>query len=169
VIRDLTTRKDRPTVFGSELTTMIEAGAGLVVGTVDRNGAPRGIRAWGARVVDVEDQRVRIVLTADDRRIVDNLRLGRAAFTAADVRTLRSVQLKGRVVTVEPPTSEDVELTRSQIDRFFEVVNETDGNPLEQLELMLPTEMVAIEVVVDEEYDQTPGPMAGAALRQGRR
>jgi hypothetical protein len=169
VIRDLTTPEDRPSMFGSELTTMIEAGAGLIVGTVDSEGAPRGIRAWGARVVDVEGQRVRIVLTADDRRIVDNLSLGRAAFTAADVRTLRSVQLKGRVVTVEPPTPDDVALTRSQIDRFFEVVNKTDGNPLEQLELMLPTEMVAIEVVVDEEYDQTPGPTAGAALRQGPR
>jgi hypothetical protein len=168
-MRDLTTPEDLPTMFGSELTSMIEAGAGLILGTVDDDGAPRGIRAWGARVVDVEARRVRIVLTADDRRVVDNLAGGKAAFTAADVRTLRSVQLKGRVVTVEPPTPDDVALTRSQIDRFFEVVNKTDGNPLEQLELMLPTEMVAIEVVVDEEYDQTPGPTAGAALRQGRR
>ena len=169
MIRDLTTRKPRPTVFGSELTTMIEAGAGLVVGTVDGNGAPRGIRAWGARVVDVERQRIRIVLTADDRLVVDNLAGGKAAFTAADVRTLRSVQLKGRVATVELPTPEDVELTRSQIDRFFEAVVETDRNSFRQLELMLPREMVAIELVVDEEYDQTPGPAAGTTLGQGHR
>jgi hypothetical protein len=168
-MRDLTTPEDLPTMFGSELTSMIEAGAGLILGTVDGDGAPRGIRAWGARVVDVDGQRVRIVLTADDRRVVDNLAGGKAAFTAADVRTLRSVQLKGRVVIVEPPTPDDVELTRAQIDRFFEAVNQTDGNPLEQMELMLPTEMVAIEVLVEEEYDQTPGPAAGAALRQGRR
>jgi hypothetical protein len=168
-MRDLTTPEDRPTMFGSELTNMIEAGAGLILGTVDGDGAPRGIRAWGARVVDVDGQRVRIVLTADDRRVVDNLAGGKAAFTAADVRTLRSVQLKGRVVIVEPPTPDDVEVTRAQIDRFFEAVNQTDGNPLEQMELMLPTEMVAIEVLVEEEYDQTPGPAAGAALRQGRR
>jgi hypothetical protein len=153
-------------MFGSQLTTMMEAGAGLVVGTVDRNGVPRGIRAWGARVVDVESRRVRVILTADDRRIVDNLEAGRVAITAADVRTLQSVQLKGRVVIVEAPTADDVALTRIQIDRFFEAVVETDGNPRQQLDLMLPAEMVAIELLVDEQYDQTPGPTAGTPLQR---
>jgi hypothetical protein len=148
---------------------MTEAGAGLVVGTVDRAGTPRGIRAWSARVVDAETQRLRIVLTADDHQVVENLAVGRVAFTAADVRTLRSVQLKGRVVSVEAPTQDDVELSRVQTDLFFAAVVETDGNPLLHLELMLPAEMVAIEMIVDEQYDQTPGPTAGSALRQETR
>ena len=57
-------------------------------------------------------------------------------------------------------------MTRRQIERFFEAVTETDGNSLDQLRLMLPSAMVAIDIIVDEQYDQTPGPTAGAALRQ---
>ncbi len=156
-------------MFGTELTAMTEAGAGLVVGTIDRDGVPRGIRAWAVLVVDADAQRLRIVLTADDRQIVENLGAGRVAVTAADVRTLRSVQLKGRIVTLETPTGDDIELARVQTDRFFEAVVETDGNSLLQLELMMPAEMVAIEMIVDEQYDQTPGPTAGSVLREAAR
>ena len=141
----------------------------MVVGTVDGHGVPRGTRAWSAHVLDPVGRRVRVVLTADDRRIVDNLDRGRVSFTASDVRTLRSVQMKGRVASVESPTPEDVERTRTQTDRFFDAVVETDGNPRHLLELMLPAEMVAIEVLVDEQYDQTPGPTAGSALRPVQR
>jgi len=155
-------------VFASELISMIEAGAGLLIGTVTADGAPRGVRAWAAWVVDPDEQRVRVVFTADDPVVVGSLDGRKVALTAANVRNLRSVQLKGRVIIVEQPTPVDIEITESQTECFFAAVHETDGNPIELLRVMLPSTQLALEMIVDEQYDQTPGPTAGSALRAGR-
>jgi len=150
--------------FATELVTMIEAGAGLVVGTVSPSGEPRADRAWAASVVDAASRRIRFVMSADDPVVVEHLSSGRVSLTGADVTTYRSVQLKGRPVVVEPPTADDVELTRHQSGVFFEAVHRADGNPVELLRRILPHEMIAVEMVVDESFDQTPGPSAGTAL-----
>ncbi len=150
--------------FATELMTILESGAGLVVGTVSADGMPRADRAWAATVVDAESRRIRFVMSADDAAVVDNLQSGRASLNGADVRTYQSVQLKGRPVVVEAPSPADVELARDQSARFFEAVHLTDGNPIEALRRMLPLEMVAVEMIVEETFDQTPGPSAGAAL-----
>jgi hypothetical protein len=155
-------------VFATELEAMIESGAGLVLGTVDDDGAPRGVRAWSASVVDRAAQRVRIVFGADDDLVVENVRRGRVSLTAADVRTFRSVQMKGRVLSVEPSTDADLAATRDQTERFFEAVVISDGNPIEQLHRLMPAKTLTVEIEVDEQFDQTPGPGAGAMLRVGR-
>ena len=152
-------------MFGNELTTMIDDGAGLVVGTVGVDGEPRAARAWSARVLDAGTRRMRIVVGADDPVTVANLVPDAVvALTGADVRTFRSVQLKGRVVTVAEVDATDVAVTRVQSNRFLEVIHATDGNPLDALRRMLPLDVVAIEVVIDEVFDQTPGPDAGNPL-----
>ena len=161
-------KKPHPTVFAPELIAMIEAGAGLIIGTVDGDGNPRGIRAWGAWVVDADAGTLRVMFTGDDRAVVDNLAGRKVAVTAADVRTLRSVQAKGRVVAVGQPTAAELELAERQTESFFMGVHETDGNPIELLRAMLPSTQLVLEMIVDEQYDQTPGPTAGSALQIGR-
>ena len=153
-------------MFATELTTILGAGAGLVVGTVSADGTPRADRAWSACVVDSTTRRIRFVMSADDAAVVDNLQTGAVSLTGADVRTYRSVQLKGRPVVVEAPTADDLDLARRQSETFFEAINATDGNPVESLRRMLPHEMVAVEMIVQETFDQTPGPSAGVALKQ---
>jgi hypothetical protein len=155
-------------VFASELISMIEAGAGLLLGTAGDDGAPRGIRAWGAWVVDPDEQRLRVVFTGDDPVVVANLEGRKVAVTAANVRTVRSVQLKGRVVSVAEPTPADMEITDRHTEVFFRAVHDTDGNPIEMLNVMLPRTHLVLEMIVDEQYDQTPGPTAGAALQAER-
>ena len=49
-------------------------------------------------------------------------------------------------------------------DAFFGIVHEADGNPMELLERMRTRRLVAIEMSVDEFFDQTPGPGAGGRL-----
>ena len=150
--------------FATEFMTILETGAGLVVGTVSPDGWPRADRAWAATVVDAEAHRIRFVMSADDPAVIENLQSGRVSLNGAEVRTYQSVQLKGRAVVVEAPTAPDVELARQQSETFFEAVHLTDGNPIEALRRMLPLEMVAVEMIVEESFDQTPGPSAGAAL-----
>jgi len=150
--------------FATELMTILETGAGLVVGTVSADGEPRADRAWAASVVDAESRRLRFVMSADDPAVFENLQSGSVSLTGAEAITYQSVQLKGRPVVVETPTAADVELARLQSETFFEAVHRSDGNPVESLRRMLPHRMVAVEMVVDETFDQTPGPSAGTAL-----
>ena len=51
-----------------------------------------------------------------------------------------------------------------QSGTFFDAVHRADGNPLEALRRMLPLQMVAVEMIVEETFDQTPGPGAGAVI-----
>jgi hypothetical protein len=143
---------------------MVERGAGLVVGTVSSDGEPRADRAWAVSVVDAATCRIRFVMSADDPVVVEHLESGTVSLTGADVTTYRSVQLKGRPVVVEAPTVDDLALAAHQSGVFFEAVHRTDGNPVELLRRILPREMVAVEMVVDESFDQTPGPTAGTVL-----
>ncbi len=151
-------------MFGAELTSLFEIGASIVVGTVDPDGEPRATRAWSADVIDLAAGRIRFTMTADDEVSIANLATGRVSLTAADVRTFRAVQVKGLVAAVRPPTADDLATMRTRIDRFLQAVHETDGNPIEGLRRMLPHHVLAIEIDVDEIFDQTPGPGAGAAL-----
>ena len=150
--------------FATELMTILETGAGLVVGTVSADGEPRADRAWAASVVDAESRRLRFVMSADDPAVLENLQSGSVSLTGAEVITYQSVQLKGWPLVVETPTAADVELARLQSETFFEAVHRSDGNPVESLRRMLPHRMMAVEMVVNESFDQTPGPSAGTAL-----
>ena len=151
-------------MFGEKLSAMLKAGSSLVVGTVDRSGEPRATRAWAAMVVDTDADRVRLVLTADDPLVVESLPGAVIAVTGADVRTLRAHQLKGRVQIVEPATVDDLAMMGEHSTAFMEAVHEVDGNPISELQRLLPNTLVVVEVVVDELYDQSPGPGAGAAV-----
>ena len=152
--------------FATELVTILESGAGLVVGTVSADGEPRADRAWAASVVDADSRRLRFVMSADDPAVVDNLQSGTVSLTGAEAISYQSVQLKGRPVVVESPTAADVELARLQSETFFEAVHRSDGNPVEALRRILPHRMVAVEMIVEETFDQTPGPSAGTALAE---
>ncbi len=151
---------------GSGFIELIGSGTSLVAGTVAADGEPRATRAWAAQVVDDQTWRVRVVMGADDQVSVDNLRTGRFALTGADVRTLRSVQLKGQVVGTEPPTADDVQQVAQHSSAFFRAVHETDGIAIALLERLLPATVLAVVFEVEEVFDQSPGPAAGAAVHQ---
>lgn len=153
--------------FGSDLVRMIDAGTGLVVGTVSADGEPRAHRAWAAWLIDAESKRIRFVMSGDDADLVDHLESGAVSLTGADVVTYQSAQFKGRPVIIEAPTQEDIDLAVEHSEAFFEAIHRTDGNPLELLRRMLPHRMISVEMIVEEAFDQTPGPKAGAALNDG--
>jgi hypothetical protein len=77
---------------------------------------------------------------------------------------LRSIQLKGTVTAVEPVTDEDHARAARFADEFFTAIHETDGTEVALVERMQPYDYVACTIVVDDLYDQTPGPGAGGRL-----
>jgi hypothetical protein len=139
-------------------------GSALIVGAVDRAGAPWAVRAWGAAVLE-DGAALRVYLDADDGAVVPLLTVGAAvAITGGCVRTLASAQVKGRVRVVDELTALDIATRERATELFVRDVNETDHTPRGLVERMVPERFVACTLDVEELYDQTPGPHAGATL-----
>jgi hypothetical protein len=145
-------------------TAFLHTGCALIVATVAPDGEPRASRGWGVEVAGPTT--VRLLLDASDVVTNEHLLSGRRiAITATDVRTLRSLQLKGPPSSVvEPATALDVERSERYCALFFDDVCDTDGTPRWKLERLVPVALAACLVEVDEMFDQTPGPRAGTAF-----
>ena len=156
------------TVFDPALVTFLESGCSTIVGTVGPDGEPHASRGWGISVGGGDETTVRLVVDAADtvglRHLADR---GAIALTGGDVRTLHSVQLKGRSLGVEPATDADRARARRYCDEFFADIAQTDGTERDLLERLVPADYAVCLVAVDEVFDQTPGPGAGAPLAAG--
>ena len=104
-----------------------------------------------------------LLLDADDERTLEHVAAGGAvAITAANVLTLRSLQLKGRSLGLDAANP----ATRSGSTATSAPSTPTSRPPTacswETFELFFPASYVACLVSVAETFDQTPGPGAGA-------
>jgi hypothetical protein len=152
-------------VFEPEMVAFLQGGCSTLVGTVGADGDPHAGRGWGLDVVEGEQDVVRVLIDGHDELTVRHLAdKGAVALTAADVPTLRSVQLKGRSLGVQPATAADGERARRFCDDFFTDIVETDGTERSLLERLVPHGFSVCLVQVDQLFDQTPGPGAGAPL-----
>lgn len=147
---------------------LLEGGSALIVGVVAPGGEPVATRGWGLTLVPGETLRARLLVADDDTGALDHLGPGaRVAVTAADVPTLRSVQVKGRSGGLQPATRDDLARAAAYVEAFFGDIVANDGTPRAVLDRVVPRGYVACDVVVDEVFDQTPGPQAGAPLPGG--
>jgi len=145
----------------------LESGTAHVAGLLRADGRPFVTRAWGM-AVDVDTGAGRVVLSAAEVAVLgyanDDLAGMPIALTATDVRTLRSIQLKGPVVGLDPVDEADRARVAAYCDDFFTAVAETDGIPPVLMARTIPDALVACRFVVTEAFDQTPGPGAGRPL-----
>jgi hypothetical protein len=163
-------KSGQPAVIDGQAAGLLKSRYALIVAIVNEEGEPYATRGWGLTWLPEHPGRVRLMLDARDCGLLSDPPASQAiAITAADPRTLHAVQLKGRAGLAEPATSDDRAEVGRYCDAFFGVVAEVDGIDRRLLERLVPEEFVACVVVIDEWYDQTPGPGAGAALRGGSR
>jgi hypothetical protein len=152
-------------VFDADTTAFVETGCALLVATVLPDGAPYAARAWGLTVVDAARGEVRILLDAEDAEAIALIGSGaRVACTATSVIDLRSVQLKGRGTGIEAVTAGDRARAGEYTEAFFADVEATDGYARSLLDRLVPHGYVPCTVVVEELFDQTPGPGAGKPM-----
>jgi hypothetical protein len=149
-------------LFDPETRAFLHSGCGLLVATVSADGEPHATRGWGLDIVELGPPAVvRVMLDADDERTLENAAAGGAvAITAANVLTLRSLQLKGRSRGLD--AASPVERVDRYIRAFHRDVETTDHISWETFQLFFPASYVACLVNVAETFDQTPGPGAGA-------
>jgi hypothetical protein len=144
---------------------LLESGCALLIGTVDRAGMPHASRGWGLDVLDGAKGLVRIVLAGDDAVTLTNLRSsGRLAVTATDVATLRSVQGKGHVLSLERGTTADRRRATRYVEAFCGDIGRVDATPRVLVERLVPSTYESCVAALDEWYDQTPGPAAGCRV-----
>jgi hypothetical protein len=150
-------------VIESEVVEQLESPCSLLVGSVGADGVPDATRGWGAKVLGPD--RLRVLLSSNAERTLANLADGgRIALTTTHFRTLVSWQLKGRVEAITPATADD----RIRCDAFcagcVAILHLSDGTPEEIIWRLVPADFVACEVVVEQVFDQTPGPDAGTRI-----
>lgn len=116
---------------------------------------------WGL-TIGTGDEPSRLLVTAADMAALeptDSL-VGRwLAVTGCHIRTLRSTQLKGPVMSVEPPTELDEARADRYCNAYFDAVAEVDNSPRRLMERMRARAVVALTFRFVEVYDQTPGPV----------
>ena len=152
-------------MLSAETKDFLESGCALIVATVSSSGEPFATRAWGMFVLG--EGHVRLLLQETDTRPLEDLHAsGRVAITATHVPTLHSMQMKGRFVRSEPADDRDAEKAAQYCENFFTDIERTDGQSRRLLERMVPDSYVACELVIEEFFDQTPGPGAGAVVQQ---
>lgn len=153
-------------MFDDMTIRFLHGGCSLLVGSVSPDGRPHAGRAWGLTVVDNARAHVRLLLSVDDTTTVANLQPGAAvAICTADVETLRSLQVKGRVLAVEPADEADLVKQQQYTADFTGDIHRTDGEPMEMLRRWADCSVTACVIALDEAFDQTPGPSAGARVQ----
>jgi hypothetical protein len=156
-------------MLGSDVIDLLESGCSLIVGLVTADGQPRAGRGWALSIA-ADRRHARLLLAAAD---VDGLGhapgapIGKVAVNGADVLTLRSVQLKGPIVGVEPADDRDLACMARHCDGFFDAVAVVDSIPRYLMERLIPDDVVACTFEIVEAFDQTPGPGAGQPLPSG--
>ena len=151
-------------MFPSEVVELLESGCSLVVGTVGDDGCPRADRGWSVDVLDASTGVFRLIV-ADDPAALRNLEVpAPVAVTGTDIRTLRSVQVKGRVTALGPITPGGTVAARRHAEAMFDAIEEVDHIPRSLPARLLPAEMLEVTVAAEEVFDQTPGPGAGAPV-----
>ena len=146
-----------------EVTELIESPCSLIVGSVDADGLPDAIRGWGVDVLGPD--RVRVLLAADADRTLANLADGgRIALTATHFITAVSWQLKGVATVIEDASPADRILFDAYCSGCLQILSVAQDMPEGVIARLIPADVVACVMVVEQVFDQTPGPGAGARV-----
>jgi hypothetical protein len=150
-------------VIEPEVVELLESPCSLLVASVADNGLPDATRGWGVEVLGPDE--VRVLLSANADRTLANLADGgRMALTTTHFLTNVSWQLKGHARHVDVASARD----RIRFDAFcagcVEILHASDGAPEELIRRLIPAGIVACEMVVEQVFDQTPGPEAGVRV-----
>jgi hypothetical protein len=147
-----------------EQRVLIESDPAVSVGTRSRDLVPHVARGWGARVspdrraVEVFIDRPNSQACVEDLK--DN---GRMAVCFVRIHDFRALQLKGRCVEIGDPAAEDWTWIERHRAAFTQATAAMGFLP-ELMRNLWSTQVVKLRFVVEEFFDQTPGPNAGKEI-----
>jgi hypothetical protein len=139
-------------------------GVSVIVGTVDADGVPTCCRGIAIALPDNFETVTVYVPAATGQETVANLATTRrVAISCTHPLSHESLQIKGltRGVRLAPP-SDEAFITR-RLEEFGEVLAAI-GLPKHVWRSVAHWPAFAIDVSIEQVFDQTPGPKAGAAI-----
>ncbi|HVV58313.1 MAG TPA: hypothetical protein VHC45_08110 [Gaiellaceae bacterium] len=146
------------------LAEFLAAGVAGVAATRDERLRPTIARAWAPVLLD-EDTRLRICLEAAPgspaRANLESNGTIAATFTLPS--SYRSAQVKGSVLELRQPTSDELAAVDEHVASFSREAEAVGLMPDSGRRLIGP-ELVTAVIEIRELYDQTPGASAGARL-----
>jgi hypothetical protein len=126
---------------------------------------PACCRAVGARVHDDGSTLTVWLPVATSQAIVTDLATNpRIAIAMSEPISHETIQIKGRTCAVRLAGSDERNIVSQQMERLADVLEQL-GMPRRVTSRISRWPAFAIDVSVDEVYDQTPGPRAGRLVR----
>lgn len=146
------------------LRKYITGGVSVLVGTVDADGFPTCCRGIAITSRDDFDTVTVYVPAATAQETVANVATTRrVAIACSHPLSHETVQIKGLTRGVRLAPASDEAFVRERLDQFAGVLDEI-GLPRRVGRSMAHWPAFAIDVSVEEIYNQTPGPKAGAPI-----
>ena len=143
----------------------LEDGVSVLVGSVDAQGTPACCRAVGLTSSDDLETLTVYVPAVTSRETIANVQsTRRLAVVATQPLDHCSTQLKGVAQSTRPAREDEEPFVRRHLGNFGGVLNQL-GIPPRVTSTVVHWPAIAIDMRVDEIYDQTPGPKAGTRLR----
>ena len=147
------------------IAAFLDSGVSMVGASANEELEPEAFRMWGASLS--EGGILRALVSSDAGETFHRVGEGTViSMTFADPLNLKSIQVKGRSLrAAEPPGPEDLARMEGYEDHLRPKAR-LNGTPLPLLEAIRPRSVFVVSVLVEEAYDQTPGPLAGTPLKE---
>jgi hypothetical protein len=154
-----------PPVLDPGVIEFIHGGVAVGVATRDDGLRPEFARGWGP-AVSADGRSLKLCVSAPaGSRMRANLESNGALAVGFSPPTIaRAVQVKGVASLVGVPDAADLERVERHVSSFVAEA-ERVGAPAElSRRMFVGTGLLTVEFLVDEVFDQTPGPTAGRRL-----
>ena len=151
--------------MNERLLKCVESGVSVIVGSVDAEGNPACCRAVGLRSDDdLATVTVFVPVATSAETIANVASTRRLAVVTTHPISHCATQLKGVVERTRPAREDEEPFVVEHLGGFGGVLN-TIGYPLRTTRSITHWPAFALEMRVDEIYEQSPGPKAGTRLR----
>lgn len=148
-----------------ELATFLESGLSIVLASRDDDLQPDGAVAWAARVHEGGERLTVYLHELAAAEMLRNLERHPALALDFDLPTShRACQVKGNFVALRPAREDERGTVEAQVEGFVSDL-EKIGIPRESGPEWPVWPCMALEVEVDQLFEQTPGPGTGGPLR----
>jgi hypothetical protein len=151
--------------MNERLRKCVEPGVSVIVGSVDAAGNPSCCRAVGLRSDDgLATVTVFVPVVTSSDTMANIAATARLAIVTTHPISHCATQLKGVVERTRPARDDEEPFIVEHFAGFAGVLN-TIGYPLRVTRSIAHWPALAVEMRVDEIYEQSPGPKAGTRLR----
>jgi hypothetical protein len=142
----------------------VETGLSVFVGTVDAEGCPAACRAYALRSNDdYSVVTVYVPVNVSQETIANVATTRRVAIGATHPIDHGSIQIKGTTRGVRLARPDEAQIVQSRLEAYADLLDMI-GVPRRIMRGVAWWPAFAIDVTVDELYDQTPGPRAGERI-----